>query len=255
VADAAGTLTEGEVKDGVTMPDRARDRGREPRLSRDLIVRAAVEYVDERGLPSLTMRSLGQRLGVEAMSIYHHVNGREDLLDAMVEQLVAEVRVDPTTTLGPTDGWQAYLQLLARSVHDLATAHPMVFPLVATRHPAASWLRPPLRSLAVVEDFLVAMTSRGLDDDAAVHVYKVFTSFLLGHLLLEVASAGAPTGPVEEPLDEGGSSVTNEGAELDLTDYPTVLRLRPELTRDDAGAQFERALEAVLDRLDLELSQ
>ena len=112
-----------------------------------------------------------------------------------------------------------------------------------------------MRSLAVVEDFLVAMTGRGLDDDAAVHVYKVFTSFLLGHLLLEVASAGASTGPVGEPLDEGGSSVANEGAELDLERFPTVMRLRPELTRDDAETQFEKALEAVLDRLDLELSQ
>jgi hypothetical protein len=60
---------------------------------------------------------------------------------------------------------------------------------------------------------------------------------------------------VEEPLDEGGSRVANEGAELDLDDYPTVVRLRPELARDDAEDQFERALEAVLDRLDLELSQ
>jgi AcrR family transcriptional regulator len=236
----------------------ARDRSggrREPRLSRDVIVRAAIEHVDAHGLAALTMRSLGQRLGVEAMSIYHHVNGREDLLDAVVDQLVAEVRVDPETALGPSDGWQAYLQVLARSVHRLAVEHPLAFPLVATRHPAAAWLRPPLRSVAVVEDFLLAMTSRGLDDRAAVHVYKVFTSFLLGHLLLEVAAAGASTGPVEEPLDEGGSRVTDEGAELDLDAYPTVLRLRPQLARDDAEEQFERALEAVLDRLDLELSQ
>jgi len=228
---------------------------REPRLSREVIVRAAIEQVDRSGLAALTMRSLGQGLGVEAMSLYHHVNGREDLLDAMVDQLVAQVRVDPETALGPSDGWQAYLQVLARSVHGLAVEHPLAFPLVATRHPAAAWLRPPLRSVAVVEDFLVAMTSRGLDDRAAVHVYKVFTSFLLGYLLLEVAAAGASTGPVEEPLDEGASRVANEGAELDLDDYPTVMRLRHQLARDDAEEQFERALEAVLDRLDLELSQ
>lgn len=233
----------------------ARRGKRDQPLTRATIVAAAVEYVDEHGLPALTMRSLGQRLGVEAMSLYHHVNGREDLLDAMVEQLVSEVRVDPETTLGPADGWQAYLQALARSARALAVGHPLAFPLVATRHPAAAWLRPPLRSLAVVEDFLVAMTSRGLDDRAAVHVYKVFTSFLLGHLLLEVAAAGASTAPVEEPLDEGDSRVTNEGAEIDLTDYPTVLRLRPELTSDDAEVQFDKALESVLDRLDLELSQ
>ncbi len=107
------------------------------------------------------MRGLGQALGVEAMSIYHHVNGREDLLDAMVDALVGEVRVDPDVALGPSDGWQAYLQALARSTRALAVAHPQVFPLIATRHPAAPWLRPPLRSLDLVEDFLSAMTSRG----------------------------------------------------------------------------------------------
>jgi TetR/AcrR family tetracycline transcriptional repressor len=223
-------------------------------LSRAAIVEAAIRHVDEHGLPALTMRTLGQRLGVEAMSLYHHVNGREDLLEAMVDQLVGQVGV-PETVAGPVDGWQALLQHVAHDVRRVATAHPHLFPLVATRPPAAPWLRPPLRSLELVEGFLAGLVERGLPDEAAVHVYKVFTSFLLGHLLLEAAQQGATLSPPEEPFDEGGAEVPNRDQQLELADHPTILRLAGPLRHHDADAQFERALEALLDRLDTELAQ
>lgn len=236
------------------MSDTSTARPRGP-LSKGLIVETAIAYVHEHGLPSLTMRKLGESLGVEAMSLYHHVNGREALLEAMVDHLVEEARVNPHEPIGPSDSWQGYVQQLAHSVRRLATQHPDAFPLVATRHPAAPWLRPPLRSLAIVEDFLVAMEQRGLDPAGTVYVYKVFTSFLLGHLLLEVAARGARTGPVEEPLDEGEAAVPNEDQDLSLTDFPHVSQFRDRLRRHDPDAEFEEALEALLDRLDLKLSQ
>ena len=229
--------------------------GGRPPLTRALIIEKAIDFVDAHGLPGLTMRRLGQSLGVEAMSLYHHVNGREDLLEGMVDRLVENFRVQPHDPLGPADGWQAYLQRLANSVRALAVKHPDAFPLVATRHPAAPWLRPPLRSLAVVEDFLEAMTQRGLRPAQAVHAYKMFTSFLLGHLLLEVASAGAQTAPIEEPLDEGDAAVPNQDEQLDVADFPLVTEFRGLLTRHDPDDEFEQSLEALLDRLDLELSQ
>ena len=147
------------------------------------------------------------------------------------------------------------LQHVAHDVRAMATAHPHVFPLVATRPPAAPWLRPPLRSLALVDAFLAGLLDRGLSDDAAVHVYKVFTGFLLGHLLLEVAQQGASTAPPEEPLDEGDAEVPNADQQLELVEHPTIVRLEPGLRRHDAEAQFEQALEALLDRLDKELAQ
>jgi hypothetical protein len=107
----------------------------------------------------------------------------------------------------------------------------------------------------VVDEFLDGLTERGLADEQAVRVYKVFTSFLLGHLLLEVAERGAATGPVDEPLDEGDADVPNRDQQLSLADYPTVMRLAGELARHDADAEFEQALEALLDRLDEELAQ
>lgn len=224
-------------------------------LSRSSVVQAAIAYVDQHGLNSLTMRRLGNELGVEAMSIYHHVNGREDLLEAMVGALVAGLRVGPEQDTGPEGGWQAFLQHMAHGVRALAVAHPHLFPLVSTRPPAAPWLRPPLRSLEVVEDFLAGLVRNGLSDSQAVQVYKVFTSFLLGHLLLEVAQRGAATGPPDEPLDEGDAAVPNHDQDDSIDHYPTVRRNAALLAVHDADAQFEVALEALLDRLDEDLAQ
>ncbi len=225
------------------------------RLSRDRIVDQAVAIIDASGPGELTMRRLGQDLGVEAMSLYRYVNGREDLLEAVVDRLVNELRVDPGGLMDPMDGWQAFLQWMAHEVRRLALAHPRAFPLIATRHPAAPWLRPPLRSLRVVQDFVDGLTSRGFTDDQAVAAYRSFTSFLLGHLLLESATLGASTAPVEEPLNEGDADLPNADVDVDMADYPAVTRLRDKLSEDHTEAEFEKALEALLERLDLSLSQ
>ena len=225
------------------------------RLNRALIVDQAVAIIDASGPGALTMRRLGQELGAEAMALYRYVNGREDLLEAVVDRLVGELRVDPGGQMHPMDGWQAFLQWMAHEVRRLALEHPNAFPLIATRHPAAPWLRPPLRSLRVVQEFLDGLTSRGFTDDQAVAAYRSFTSFLLGHLLLESATLGASTGPVEEPLNEGEADVPNADVDVDLADYPTVARLRDRLSEDHTEAEFEKALEALLERMDLALSQ
>jgi AcrR family transcriptional regulator len=225
-------------------------------LSRDRIVATAIEFVDKHGLTALTMRRLGKELGVEAMSLYRYVNGREDLLEGIVDHMVAQLHLRPAEDqLGPVDGWQAYLQWLAHGVRRLARAHPNVFPLIATRHPAAPWLRPPLRSLRVVEEFLTTLIERGFSDTRAVAAYRAFSSFLLGHLLLEASLLGAQTGPAEEPLDEGESDVPNADQRLDLRHYPHIARLEARLSEDHAGPEFERALEDLLDRLDREITE
>ena len=229
-----------------TVADTAR-----PGLSRDRIITTAIDFIDRRGLAALTMRRLGNELDVEAMSLYRYVNGREDLLEGIVDRMVAELHLrSDDALLTATEGWQAYLQWLAHGVRSLARDHPKVFPLIATRHPAAPWLRPPLRSLRVVEDFLSTLISRGFDDARAVEAYRAFSSFLLGHLLLEASLLGAQTGPAEEPLDEGDSDVPNADQNLDLHDFPHIRRLEDRLSEDHAAAEFEQALEDLLDRLD-----
>lgn len=216
--------------------------------------------IDDRGgLDTLTMRSLGAHLGVEAMALYRYINGREDLLESIVDTLVEQIQVRPDETLDGqpalTDEWQGLLQWTAHCVRQIAVDHPAIFPLVATRHPAAPWLRPPLRSLRVVEDLLEGLIACGFSDRQAVQTYRVFSSFLLGHLLLEAATRGAFTAPAEEPLDEGDADVALPCGSTEVSDYPTIARTASMLAEDHTQEAFENALEALLDRLDREISQ
>lgn len=96
----------------------------------------------------------------------------------------------------------------------------------------------------VVQDFLDGLTSRGFTDDQAVTAYRSFTSFLLGHLLLESAALGASTAPVEEPLNEGDAALPNADADVEVAKYPAVARLRDQLSEDHTDDGFEEALEA-----------
>jgi AcrR family transcriptional regulator len=211
-------------------------------LDQRRILGAAVQFIDEHGLRMLTMQRLGAYLGVEGMALYRYLPGREALLDGVVETVVEELFGDPGVHLEAHAGWVDYLQRLAHGLRRIALAHPEVFPLVATRPPAAPWVRPPLRSLRWIESLLEVMTEAGFSDENAAAVYRAFSSFLLGYLLLEVASHGVETGPVEEP---GVPAVE------DLSDYPILRRLEPHLSVDVAAQDFEEALEALLDRIAL----
>jgi TetR/AcrR family transcriptional regulator, tetracycline repressor protein len=238
------------------MAERGRsDRGGSAatKLSRDLVVETALAQIDRLGPQGLSMRSLALELRVEAMSLYRYVHGKEDLLEGVVASLMGDLtaRLDEAEA----EHWQGFLQAVAHGVRRIATDHPKAFPLVATRHPAAPWLRPPLRSIEVVNTFLSALTGKGFSDAQAVNAYRSFSSFLLGQLLLQSVVRGAETGPVEEPLDEGRAALPEGDGDMSLDVAPEVKRLRGLLSEDRSDEEFEVSLEALLDRLERELSQ
>lgn len=205
-------------------------------LTRTVILRAGIDFIDRHGARDLTMRRLGSSLGVEAMALYHYFAGKDDLLDGIVEQVIDDLDSDPQVLAEGADGWRDYLTRLAHGVRRMALAHPQVFPLIATRPPAAPWVRPPLRSVRWLENFLASLMDFGFDAPAAAAAYRSYTSFLLGHLLLEVAGT--------DDADSAGSD------SLDPTDYPTVVALRDDLSRDPGDADFEAGLQDLLTRLD-----
>ncbi len=213
-----------------------------PGLDRRRVLGAAIEFIDEHGIGELTMRRLGAHLGVEAMALYRYVPGRESLIDGVVESVMDELYGDPDVLLEATHGWQDYLQRLAHGVRRIALAHPEVFPLIATRPPSAPWIRPPLRSLRWLESFLQAMVDGGFSDASAVVAYRAYTSFLLGHLMLEVSQRGVQISPADAPEGVGPAD--------DLSEYPALRRLKPLLSQDEAAAEFEESLENLLERLD-----
>ena len=238
------------VTDG---PAAAAELTRPTGLDRDRILQAAIDFIDEHGLAALTMRRLGAALGVEAMALYRYVPGREDLLDGVVERVVETLfdddDGDDISVLEPS-GWQDYLMRLAHGMRRIALAHPAVFPLVASRPPAAPWVRPPLRSLRMVQSFLGTMTENGFSDQAAVAAYRAYSSFLLGHLLLEVTQIGAQVSLLDQP--EGDPEAQEK---TDLDQFPAVTRLEPLLALNKSAAEFEEALENLLDRLERVLAE
>lgn len=142
----------------------AHPRGRDGVSRRD-VVRAAVALIDRDGLRSLSMRTICTHLQVQPARLSRVFGNREDLLDAIADAFVDQLPVDPDFALDTCD-WQDYLQHLAHSVRRAALAHPQVFPLIATRPPAAPWLQPSLRSLRWMEEFLETLHRCGFTDDA-----------------------------------------------------------------------------------------
>jgi len=215
-------------------------------LSRESIVTAAVGLIERDGARALSMRSLGRELGVEAMSLYRYVPNFEALLDAVVNQVVDAMLNDPEMQVHAGEDWRAFLTRQAHGVRRIAVAQPEVFPLIATRTPGAPWIRPPLRSLRWIEEFLAGLLARGFADAGAAAAYRSFTSFLLGNLLLEVSARGVDTGPVEEAdIDAPDQDTADE-----LAPYPAVSRLAEQLAQDHADEEFQASLTNLLDRLE-----
>ncbi|MFD0366081.1 TetR/AcrR family transcriptional regulator C-terminal domain-containing protein [Nocardia sp. GCM10030253] len=109
------------------MPKTSTGSSRTP-LSRDRVLRTAVQLADENGLESLSMRKLAQALGVEAMSLYNHVANKDDLLDGIVDLVVAEIEI-------PEIGgdWQSAMRGRATSAHETLRRHPWATGLIGSR--------------------------------------------------------------------------------------------------------------------------
>ena len=109
-------------------PDTASTTARRAPLSRERVLRAAIELADQGGIESLTMRKLGQQLGVEAMSLYNHVANKDDILDGIVDLVLGDIDVPPAGT-----HWKAAMRQRSISAHEVLLAHPWAAMLVMSR--------------------------------------------------------------------------------------------------------------------------
>jgi AcrR family transcriptional regulator len=224
------------------LPEAAPGEGAGPgNLNRRTVLAGAISMVDRDGLRELTMRKLGAYLGVEGMALYRYVPGRDALLDGIVEVVIDELYGDPEVLLSSKD-WADYLRRLAHGIRRIALAHPQLFPLIATRPPAAPWVRPPLRSLRWMELFLQEFRDCGFSDRAVVAAYQRFSSFLLGHLLLEVSAQGADISPVED-ADPTPPQTS------DLDGYPLLKQLKPLLSENHSAEVFDNSLDLLVKHL------
>jgi AcrR family transcriptional regulator len=221
-------------------------RGRRPTLSVDAIVTAAIELADSSGLGALSMRALAERLGVGTMSLYTHVPGKAELIDLMLDTVLAE-------TARPEDvpgGWRARLELVARENAALFHRHPWVLEVVTFRPPMGPGL------IAKYDYELRALEGIGLTD---VEMDSVLT------LLLEFAR-GAARAALESTLVEQRTGLTDEQwwmAQAPLLEqviepgaFPVAGRVGTEAAKAydglwDPEHAFEFGLERVLDGIEV----
>ncbi len=104
------------------------DSSRRQPLSRERVIAAAVDLADRDGIGSVSMRKLGQELGIEAMSLYTHVRGKEDLLDGMIEAVMTEIPIEPADL-----EWRSSLRGLILTSRATLKRHPWAPPIIETR--------------------------------------------------------------------------------------------------------------------------
>lgn len=141
-------------------------------LSRDQVLGAAVQLADEVGLESLSMRRLAQQLGVEAMSLYHHVRNKQDLLGGMLDLVYAEIEAPPTR-----GDWRSAMRRSAISFHQVLLGHPWACSLFMAP------LDPGPARLGYMNDVLGRLRGAGFSAEMTHQAYHALDSHIVGFTL------------------------------------------------------------------------
>jgi AcrR family transcriptional regulator len=204
-------------------------------LSRDRVLRAAIRLADDSGLDSLTMRKLGQALGVEAMSLYNHVANKDDLLDGMLDLVLSEIDLSPDAA-DP----EAALRKGVISAHEVLMRHPWACGLILSPSPFRVF---PAR-MRYMESLLGRLTDAGFSADLTYHGYHALDSHILGFTLWALGH----TLDVEDPAAFAASFVENLRADGYTHLIEHVEQHLDESRRDEKG-EFEFKLDLILDGL------
>lgn len=220
------------------MPPTGISKGREPRrrsaraagpaaLTRERIVAAALDLVAADGLAALSTRKLGERLGCEAMSIYHHFAGKQHLLDAMVDHVIASFDWPPQGRPA-----RERLRLAMHAYRAMAHRFPALFPLVALhRLNTETGVRFIEGILALVQDVVA-------DPEAAARHFRTLGYFLAGAALDE--TAGYARGP---------SAATPVSNEFIAKECPRLAASARWFRQDQWDATFALGVETMLQAL------
>ena len=198
-------------------------------LTRERIVAAALAIVDEQGPEALSMRRLGAVLGVEAMSLYKHVEGKEAILDGIRALLIEDFAA--RLPAGPVGDWREDLAAFARAYRAVGRDHPRAFPLLA-QGPGRAYVV----GAGVAEETIARLRAAGLDRASAIFAQRTIVRFVLGASLIDRAADVAPAPVAEEELAALAQERPLVGELMRSMDDPAT---------DDA--LFEFGLELLLD--------
>ncbi|MFI5497910.1 TetR/AcrR family transcriptional regulator [Nocardia asteroides] len=207
-----------------------------PPLSRARVLDAAVRVADRGGAEAITMRRVAQELGVEAMSLYHHVPNKDAILDGVVDAVFAAIELPPADC----PDWRDAIRARARSAHAVLARHSWALGLMdSRRHPGPATLRH--------HDAVLGVLRRaGFSLPMAAHAVSLIDSYIGGYVLQE---ANLPvTTPAEVEQVAGGILAEMPTGELPyLTELIVEHALSPGY---DHTAEFGYGLDLILDALD-----
>jgi Tetracyclin repressor-like, C-terminal domain/Bacterial regulatory proteins, tetR family len=204
-------------------------------LSRERVLRAALVLADEGGIESLTMRNLGQKLGVEAMSLYNHVAKKDDILDGIVDLVFSEIVVPS----GRAD-WKTAMRQRGFSARDVLLRHPWATGLMQSR------TRPGPATLRHNDSVLGSLREAGFSVDMAAHAFSVMDGYIYGFALQQINLPSQTTGEATE-LAENILGDLPAGEYPHLAEMITEHGMRPGYEYSD---EFEFGLDLILDGLE-----
>ena len=233
--------------------------GRPTALTREQVLVAALEIIDQDGVEALTMRRLGQALDRNPMGIYRHAADKDALLDAVVEHVLSELVVsrEPGRNqqagdggvgdgdvgdgdVGDGDGgWETALRRTAHAFRRIALTHPNAVPLLVTRSVTGPLALRPLGTLRPLEELLEVFIGAGFDPHGALHATRLFTGFLYGHIQDELQQQ------IPDP-DETDDLLRLGLHRLPITQFPRLRSLATVLATYDGAAELDEGLDIVI---------
>jgi AcrR family transcriptional regulator len=151
-------------------------------LTPERIRERALRLIDDDGLEGFSTRKLGAALGCEAMAIYWYYPSKDALLDAVVEELISRLPIEPAEE----GDWIGALRNLAHAYRRLAHQHPKAFPLLATRRFATEG------TYRFLEGIFSLAREAGLDDRSTARFFRLVSSYIAGAALDELAGPRHP---------------------------------------------------------------
>jgi len=203
-------------------------------LSRERVLRAAIALADERGIESLSMRELGRRLEVEAMSLYNHVANKDDILDGIIDLVVGEIDLPPDEV-----DWKEAMRRRAISAQSVFSRHPWASVLIDSRESSG-----PAR-LRYFDWVIGTLRRAGFSIDQAARAFSLLDSYIYGFGRQQLnMSAGRDIKP-----EEMGEAFLRA---IPADEYPYLREMVVEYAMNsghDESADFEFGLELILDGL------
>ncbi|MET0520739.1 MAG: TetR/AcrR family transcriptional regulator [Jiangellaceae bacterium] len=214
--------------------------GRRPRLTRERVLQGALSLADAHGLAALTIRSLAQQLGVKPMTVYYQVASKDEILDALVDIVFAEIELPV-----PGRDWRKELGKRAHSARTVLARHRWAIGLLESR------TRPGPANLRHHDTVIATLRAAGFSAALTAHAYALIDSYVYGFALQEASlpfEGPESVGDVAEPIME----LMAAGDYPHLVEMTTSYYLQPGY---DFADEFTFGLDLILDGLEASLAR